>query len=177
MSLPRKRKIAGDTPKPRTVSRMAAVQALYQMDLAGTDAGEVVAQFMAAKPKPEDGAAGDDQDAEALTSLEGGDVTFFADVVKGVVRRQREIDPLVDQQLRTGWRLVRVDSILRAILRGGVFELLERSDVPARVTINEYINIAKAFFEADEPKVVNGVLDRIAHKVRAKEFETPGEGG
>jgi N utilization substance protein B len=158
------------------VSRMAAVQALYQMDLAGTDAGEVIEQFLAAKPKPQEGAVDDGSEAEALTSLEGGDATFFADVVKGVVRRQREIDPLVDQQLRTGWRLVRVDSILRAILRGGVFELLERSDVPARVTINEYINIAKAFFEADEPKVVNGVLDRIAHKVRAKEFETPGGG-
>ncbi len=178
MSLPRKKKTAGAAPKPRTVSRMAAVQALYQMDLAGTDASEVIAQFMAAKPVPAGGdAVEDDGEAEeALTSLEGGDATFFADVVKGVVRRQREIDPLVDQQLRTGWRLVRVDSILRAILRGGVFELLERSDVPARVTINEYINIAKAFFEADEPKVVNGVLDRIAHKVRAKEFETPGEG-
>ncbi len=174
MSLPRRKRTAGDAPKPRTVSRMAAVQALYQMDLAGTDAGEVIEQFMAART---DGGKDEaDETAEALTTLEGGDATFFADVVKGVVRRQREIDPLVDQQLRTGWRLVRVDSILRAILRGGVFELLERSDVPARVTINEYINIAKAFFEADEPKVVNGVLDRIAHKVRAKEFETPGEG-
>lgn len=174
MSLPRRKKTAGDAPKPRTVSRMAAVQALYQMDLAGTDAGEVIDQFMAARPEADKDEA--DAEGEALTSLEGGDATFFADVVKGVVRCQREIDPLVDQQLRTGWRLVRVDSILRAILRGGVFELLERSDVPARVTINEYINIAKAFFEADEPKVVNGVLDRIAHKVRAKEFETPSEG-
>jgi len=175
MNFPRKKKTAGDAPKPRTVSRMAAVQALYQMDLAGTDAGVVIEQFMAERM-----AAKDDGDpsseAETLTSLEGGDATFFADVVKGVVRRQREIDPMVDQQLRTGWRLVRVDSILRAILRGGVFELLERSDVPARVTINEYINIAKAFFEGDEPKVVNGVLDRIAHKVRAKEFEAPDEG-
>ncbi len=92
------------------------------------------------------------------------------------MRRQRELDPLIDQQLRTGWRLVRVDSILRAILRAGVFELMERSDVPARVTINEYINIAKAFFEGEEPKVINGVLDRIAHKLRASEFEAPGEG-
>ncbi len=177
MSVPRKKKTSGDTPKPRTISRMAAVQALYQMDLAGTDAGEVIEQFTATPPEPVDGAPAPESDTETLTSLEGGDATFFADVVKGVVRRQREIDPLVDQQLRTGWRLVRVDSILRAILRAGVFELLERSDVPARVIINEYINIAKAFFEADEPKVVNGVLDRIAHKVRAKEFDAPGEGG
>lgn len=176
MTLPRRKKTTGDQPRPRTVSRMAAVQALYQMDLAGTDAGDVIEQFMS-PPASAGSEQPDDAGRETLTSLEGADTTFFADVVKGVVRRQREIDPLVDQQLRTGWRLVRVDSILRAILRGGVFELLERSDVPARVTINEYINIAKAFFEADEPKVVNGVLDRIAHKVRAKEFETPSGGG
>lgn len=176
MTLPKRKKAtSGDAPKPRTISRMASVQALYQMDLAGTDAGEVIEQFLAPPPPAED--ANGETDTDTLTSLEGGDATFFADVVKGVVRRQREIDPLVDQQLRTGWRLVRVDSILRAILRAGVFELLERGDVPARVTINEYINIAKAFFEAEEPKVVNGVLDRIAHKVRAKEFEAPGDNG
>jgi transcription antitermination protein NusB len=178
MTLPRKKKSSGDAPKPRTVSRMAAVQALYQMDLAGTDVTDVIAQFMRVKGEPKEGEGGSEDDQETLVDLDGADVTFFAEIVKGVVRRQREIDPQVDQQLRTGWRLVRVDSILRAILRAGVFELLERSDVPARVAINEYINIAKAFFEADEPKVVNGVLDRIAHKVRAKEFQTPsGEGG
>ncbi|HML44541.1 MAG: transcription antitermination factor NusB [Hyphomicrobium zavarzinii] len=175
-SAPRRKKSTGDGPKPRTVSRMAAVQALYQMDLAGTDAGEVIEQFNSPPPSPPEGAPEPEPDADSMTSLEGADATFFADVVKGVVRRQREIDPLVDQQLRTGWRLVRVDSILRAILRAGVFETLERSDVPARVIINEYINIAKAFFEGDEPKVVNGVLDRIAHKLRAKEFTTPGDG-
>ena len=87
------------------------------------------------------------------------------------MRRQRDIDPLVDQQLATGWRLVRVDSILRAILRAGSFELLERADVPARVVINEYINVAHAFFDEDEPKVVNGILDRIARRLRAPEFE------
>jgi N utilization substance protein B len=91
-----------------------------------------------------------------------------------VVRRQRDIDPLVDQQLATGWRLVRVDSILRAILRAGVFELMERPDVPARVIINEYINVAHAFFSEDEPRVVNGVLDRIAHKLRTAELN-PGQ--
>jgi N utilization substance protein B len=66
---------------------------------------------------------------------------------------------------------VRVDSILRAILRGGVFELMERRDVPARVAINEYIEVAHAFFDDDEPKVVNGVLDRLARRLRPKEFE------
>jgi N utilization substance protein B len=156
---------------------MATVQALYQMDLAGTDVGEVIEEFATLRfsAPPPDATPTAEAD-EGRNDLEGADATYFADLVKGVVRRQRELDPLIDQQLRTGWRLVRVDSILRAILRAGVFELMERSDVPARVTINEYINIAKAFFEGEEPKVVNGVLDRIAHKLRAKEFEAPGEG-
>jgi N utilization substance protein B len=147
---------------------MAAVQALYQMDLGGADASEVIEEFV----EHRFAAGATELDAEDPNNLVGADQTFFAEVLKGVVRRQRDIDPLVDQQLATGWRLVRVDSILRAILRGGVFELMERADIPARVTINEYINIAKAFFEADEPKVVNGVLDRIAHRMRADEFKT-----
>lgn len=176
MSAPRKKKSSDrDGPKPRSVSRMAAVQALYQMDMAGTDAGDVIDEFVSlrfAPAMPDADGVVETEPEEGAHDLEGADETYFADIVKGVVRRQRDIDPMVDQQLRTGWRLVRVDSILRAILRAGVFELTERTDVPARVTINEYINIAKAYFEGDEPKVVNGVLDRIAHKIRAKEFET-----
>jgi transcription antitermination protein NusB len=167
MRAPKQKKKGSNGHNPRTLARMAAVQALYQMDLAGTDAAEVIEEFIAHRFVNEKSAS----DAEDHHNLEGADATFFADVLKGVVRRQRDIDPLVDQQLAAGWRLVRVDSILRAILRGGVFELMERTDIPARVTINEYINIAKLFFEADEPKVVNGVLDRIAHRVRADEFK------
>lgn len=96
---------------------------------------------------------------------------FFADVLKGVVRRQREIDPMVDQQLAEGWRLTRIDSILRAILRGGTLELVERPDVPARVVITEYVNVAHSFFEGDEPRVVNGVLDKLARRLRPTEFQ------
>ena len=88
-----------------------------------------------------------------------------------MVRRQRDLDPLTDEQLAQGWRLVRVDSILRAILRAGVFELIDRRDVPARVVINEYIEVAHAFFSGEEPKVVNGILDRLARKLRPAEFE------
>jgi transcription antitermination protein NusB len=164
MTTAKKSKLADDgSPKPRSVSRLAAVQALYQMDLAGTDLSDVIDEF--------NGRFTDRAEAEAENSLAGADATFFADILRGVVRRQRDIDPLVDTQLATGWRLVRVDSILRAILRGGVFELMERTDVPARVVINEYINIGHAFFDDEEPKVVNGVLDRIAHQLRPKEFE------
>jgi transcription antitermination protein NusB len=87
------------------------------------------------------------------------------------VRRQRDIDPMVDAQLAAGWRLARVDSILRATLRAGTFELMERADVPGRVIISEYVDVAKAYFNDDEPKVVNGVLDRLARRLRPEEFK------
>mgnify|MGYP002390952614 CR=1 FL=1 len=149
---------------------MAAVQALYQMDMAGTDLTDVIDEFV----KHRFTTAAEATDDETPDALVGADATFFAEVLKGVLRRQRDIDPLIDEQLATGWRLIRIDSILRAILRAGVLELMERAVVPARVTINEYINVAHAFFDEEEPKVVNGVLDRIAHRLRPKEFEGSG---
>lgn len=146
--------------KARSAARVAAVQGLYQMDLAQTDLNDVIAEFQTIRFKQ----------AEPDYPIAGADPTFFAELMRGVVRRQLEIDPLVDHQLAAGWRLGRVDSILRAILRAGAFELLERPDVPGRVVINEYIEIAHAFFAEDEPKVVNGILDKLARRLRPTEF-------
>jgi len=147
--------------RSRGASRLAAVQALYQMDLAGTDINDIVTEFSTLRFSGEE--------------VDGGqkhaDPDFFAELLRGVVRRQLDIDPAVDKQLAAGWRLVRVDSIMRAILRAGVYELMERRDVPARVVINEYVEVAHAFFDEDEPKVVNGVLDKLARRLRAPEFD------
>jgi transcription antitermination protein NusB len=151
---------AAPTLQPRSAARLAAVQALYQMDLAQTDLNDVVAEFNSLRF----GANAEDSD------VRDADRSFFADIIRGVVRRQREIDILIDGQLAEGWRLTRIDSILRATLRAGAFELVERSDVPAKVVITEYVNVAHAFLEGDEPKVVNGVLDKLARKVRSSEF-------
>lgn len=156
-----KRKPASAALAPRTAARVAAVQALYQMDLAGTDLNDVIAEFVKVRFS---GASKDE-------TIAGADRLFFAEVLRAVLRRQREIDPMIDEQLATGWRLVRVDSILRAILRAGVGEFLDRPDVPARVTINEYVNVAHLFFDEDEPRVVNGILDKLARKLRGSEFE------
>lgn len=170
---------ADDVPRPRSLSRGATVQALYQMDLAGTDLNTVIREFETLRltpipdAAPEGAAVGETaqlSEPDPGEVLEGADVQFFADLMRGVVRRQRDIDRLVDHFLAEGWRLVRIDSTLRAILRAGTFELLERPDVPVRVVISEYINIAHAFFDGDEPRVVNGVLDRIARRVRASEI-------
>jgi N utilization substance protein B len=130
------------------------------MDLAQTDLNEVIADFTARRF----GEGAEDP------SVAAADPQFFADILRGVVRRQRDIDPALDNQLAQGWRLVRVDSILRAILRAGVFELMERPDVPVRVVMNEYIDVAHAFFGDDEPKVVNGVLDKLARRFRQAEL-------
>jgi N utilization substance protein B len=145
---------------------MAAVQALYQMDLAGTDVTDVIDQFQTVRFS---GAVGE-HSGDSANDLSSADPTYFRELLRGVVRRQRDVDPLIDQQLAKGWRLKRIDSTLRAILRAGVFEILERPDVPARVVITEYINVAHAFFEDDEPKVVNGVLDAIGRQIRSAEF-------
>lgn len=145
----------------RSAARLGAVQALYQMDMVGTDANQVVAEF------------GQDRLTEVARNFdtEAADAEYFSDIVLGVVRVQREIDPALDEQLAEGWRLGRIDSILRAILRSAAFELSSSKDVPAKVVINEYVDIAHAFFGGEEPGVVNGVLDHLARKWRAKEFQ------
>ena len=148
----------------RSRARLAAVQALYQMDMAETDLNEIIDEFKTHRLgiDAEDGA------------VAGADVEHFARVLKGVVKRQLELDPMIDQQLATGWRLVRIDSIVRAILRAASFELMQMPDVPVRVVISEYVEVANAFFEGDEPKVVNGVLDQLARKLREGELPTRG---
>lgn len=154
--------------RARSAARLSAVQALYQMDLAKTDLNAIIAEFTAFRLQGRD----EDDDGQAV-ELATADQTYFAELVRGAVRRQVDIDPIVDQKLATGWRLVRVDSTLRAIFRVAVFELMERVDVPARVVINEYINVAHAFFSDDQPKVVNGLLDQLAREMRPAEFEGP----
>jgi N utilization substance protein B len=153
--------------KARNGARLAAVQALYQMDLVKTDLNEVVAQFEQHRFA----------EASAETGHEEVERGFFEDLIKGAVARQREIDPMIDQQLATGWRLGRLDSILRAILRSATYELLARVDVPAKAVLSAYVDLAHEFFAGDEPKVVNGVLDKLAHKLRGAELGGKAEPG
>ena len=153
-------RIAAIAGVARSQSRLAAVQALYQMDLSGIDLNEVIQQFLARR-------FGTDAEVDDVREA---DPAFFAEIVRGVVDKQREIDPPLDAQLAAGWRLNRIDSTVRAVLRSAMYELLHRLDVPARVIITEYVEVAGAFFSEDEPKVVNAVLDKLARKHRPKEF-------
>jgi transcription antitermination protein NusB len=144
------------TANQRGAARLAAVQALYQMDMAGSGVLEVVAEY-------ETHRLGQELDGDTYLKA---DASWFRSLVAGVVRDQTKIDPLIRQALQDDWSLSRVDSTVRAILRAGAFELLERKDVPVAVIVTEYVEIAHAFFQDDEPKLVNAVLDRIAKQVR-----------
>jgi len=143
----------------RGAARLAAVQALYQMDIAGAGINDIFAEF------------GSEVEGDKYLPAEAA---FFRDVVAGVVRDQAKLDPLIDDALSKGWPLKRIDAILRAVLRAGAYELEHRKDVPGRVVVSEYVDVAHAFVEAEETGMVNAVLDQIARQFRASEFVRAG---
>lgn len=142
----------GRPANKRGAARLAAVQALYQMDVGETSLEETLVQFGSRFADPV--VDGD----EYLPR----DADYFKQIVKGVLKHQLQLDPLVDEALAEGWPMARIDATLRAVMRAGAFELMHKLDVPAKVVITEYVDVAKAFFEGTEAGMVNGVLDRIA---------------
>jgi len=137
----------------RGAARLAAVQALYQMDIGGAGINDIFAEF----------------ESHWL----GGEVEGDK-YLPGVVRDQAKLDPLIDDALSKGWPLKRIDAILRAVLRAGSYELEHRKDVPGRVVVSEYVDVAHAFVDGDETGMVNAVLDQIARQFRADEFVRAG---
>ena len=142
--------------RARTVARLAAVQALYQMELAGEGVDTVITEFSTHRF---------DADIEGEPLAEA-DEAYFAAIVRGVVGHQRAIDETVKARLASNWRLERLDSTLRALLRAGAWELRESRDVPKEIVIDEYVELAKAFFDDAEAKFVNAALDGVARDVR-----------
>lgn len=148
----------------RSAARLAAVQALYQMDLTGKGVNEAQAEFEAHW-------IGREVEGEQYKPAE---LAFFRDILAGVLADQVALDRAIDQTLAEGWPLARIESVMRAALRAGAYELKKRKDIPARVVITEYVDVAGAFFERDEAGVVNAVLDRLARRFREEEFEARG---
>lgn len=149
------------TVEERAAARLAAVQALYEMEVSGKGLAETMAEFEAFWIGRE--IEGD--------QYKGAELAFFRDILSGVLANQGAIDRLVDATLDRTWPLTRVEAVLRAILRAGGYELSKRPDVPARVAIKEYVDIAAAFFGREECGMINAVLDAMAHQVRPREFE------
>jgi transcription antitermination protein NusB len=144
----------------RGAARLAAVQALYQMDVAATPLHEILAEF-------ESHWLGREVEGDEYLPAEAA---HFREVVGGVVSEQRKLDPMIDAALQKGWPLKRIETVLRAILRAGAYELDHKPDVPARVVVSEYVDVAHAFVDADETGMINAVLDQLARQLRAGEF-------
>jgi transcription antitermination protein NusB len=146
----------------RSAARLAASQALYQMEIADKGLNDILAEFEAHW-------LGQEIEGDAYTPA---DLAFFRDVVSGVQRDQLPIDRALDDTLAEGWPLKRVEALMRAILRAALYELRNRPDVPARVAVTEYVDVAAAFFGPDESGMINAVLDALARQTRSAEFAT-----
>jgi N utilization substance protein B len=145
----------------RGAARLAATQALYQIDLAGGNPELIIAEFISHRLGRE---------------IEGdryirADSDWFADVVRGAHARQAELDAAIDEVLEKERTVARLEAILRAIARAGAYEIMVRTDVPPRVAINEYVEVARAFFSGTEPTLVNGILDRLAQRYRPEDLK------
>jgi N utilization substance protein B len=140
----------------RSAARLAAVQALYQHEMEGTPVAVLIHEFHLHRL------------GKTIEEAEyaGADVPFFDDVVKGTLARIEEIDAAIVEKLAEGWTMDRLDRTLKAILRAGTYELIERGDVPIGAVVSEYVDVAKAFFEGREPAFANGLLDAIGKNVR-----------
>jgi N utilization substance protein B len=147
----------------RSSARLAAVQALYQMDMTSISATAVVAQFLNAENRE----AWHEELEEKLVDFDRG---LFNALVVGVTAKREALDEIVGSSLSGDWTVGRLELVLRRILEAGAFELTERTDIPPRVVITEYVDVAHAFYAGQEPGLVNGVLDKIARSFRDGEM-------
>jgi N utilization substance protein B len=157
--------MSGDEPRAagtikRSLARLAAVQALYQIDLNDAPVETVIAELRER--------GGDDE------GFGEADDELFGDIVRGVAANRDDLDALLNDALAPDWVLARLEAVLRAVVRAGAYELLARLEIPARVVLNEYVDIAHAFFSGKEPKLVNGVLDGVARRLRPDELGANG---
>ena len=153
---------AGGTP--RSTARLAAVQALYQMEISGGDVEQVIAEFTRHRL---------DEVVDGI-SLVKPDRALFAELVRGAALHRRDLDDMIAAVLVEDWTVERLETLLACILRAGAHELADRPDMPARVVISEYVDLADAFYGDKETGLINGVLDRLARELRPSELAVPG---
>ena len=140
----------------RSGARLAAVQALYQMEQTEQSTRSVIADFMGDR-------LGLNDEGEPI---EEADPDIFKTIVNGVVEHQEQIDAAIMKRLATGWKIERLDATSRAILRAAVYELVAEISLPSQIILDEYVSLAHAFFEGAEPKFINGLLDAVSRDIR-----------
>jgi len=166
MSSRRSRNRQGASRQQRSTARMHAVQAVYQLEINEGRVADIIVEFQNHR-------LGHDLDGEPLASA---DRDFFADLVAGTHKNREKLDEFIESGLSIDYSIDRLETLLRALLRVAGYELLARIDVPARVIIDEYVDLSHAFFSGAEPSLTNAVLDRVARRVRADEMKDRGKG-
>ena len=151
--------------RTRTASRLAAVQALFQSEQGSDNAETVIDQFVRHRLGELPGTGGFEDGR-----IPDAEVPLFARIVRGAVRQQDTIDRMLSEALPEEWKFERLDPVLRAVLRCAGAELAMADGPPARVVINEYMDVARGFFTGGEPGMANAVLDRLARLLRESEF-------
>ena len=149
---------------PRSAARLAAVQAIYQVEMTGASVESVLAEFLDHRL---------DEEVDGLC-LAAADRRFLDELLRGTVAERDALDDMLAAVLDENWTVERLETLLRIVMRAGAFELSRRPEVPARVVVAEYVDLAGAFFGGKEPGLVNGVLDRLARALRPEAFEAPG---
>jgi N utilization substance protein B len=165
MALPDRRTPRSERGRPRTAARVAAVQALFQSEQAQANPETVIDEFVRHRLGELPGTGGFEEGRAP-----DADVRLFSLIVRTATQRQDSIDRMLAEALSADWPLARLDAVLRAVLRAGVAELLLADGPPAKVVINEYLDVSHGFFAGDEPGMANGVLDRLARQLRPAEF-------
>ena len=153
----------GSAKARRKAARLAAVQALYQVDLSGTNTETVLGEFIKHR-------LGHEVDGDTYVAA---DPQLFSDILRGASARQAELDTMLTSCLDATWPVDRLERLTRAILRAGAFELLVNVETHPRIVISEYVDVAHAFFAGREPAMVNGVLDKLARAIRADDLAAP----
>ena len=160
-----------DGRRPRTASRVAAVQALFQSEQGGMTAETVIDEFVRHRlgelPGPEHEGGGGFEEGR----VPDAHVPLFQRIVRTAVEQQDRLDAMIAAALPPEWPMTRIDPVLRAVLRAGGAELSMQDGPPSRVVINEYMDVAHGFFDGEEPRMVNGMLDRLARELRPAEFQ------
>ncbi len=156
--------------RARTAARVAAVQALFQSEQAAANPETVIDEFIRHRlgelPGPERIGGGGYEEGR----VPDADVSLFARIVRRATQQQDSIDRMIADSLAAEWPMARLDPVLRAVMRAGAAELSMPDGPPSRVVINEYLDVAHGFFAGEEPRMANGVLDRLARQLRPRDF-------
>lgn len=157
-------------PGSRASARIAAVQALYEMDMTDAPADPILNEFMSERWRRAGQEDTDTGDGEAIADLPPFDHDLLSDIVNGVAGNTAVLDQHIGGALSDNWTVERLEVLIRSVLRAGTYELLHKIDVPVRVVINEYMGVAHSFFSGTEPALINAVLDKLAHELRTHEM-------